>query len=79
MKLQIADSEKIPFSENSFDLLLLGFGVRNYENWKKDSEMYRVLNKNGIVTILEPSKPKTFPLKQIFNIYFHNIYRLLAN
>ena len=62
IKLQIADSEKLPFSENSFDAYYHGFGVRNFENLEKGlSEMYRVLNKNGIVTILEPSKPKTFP------------------
>ena len=38
--------------------------------------MYRVLNKNGIV-ILEPST-KTFPLKQIYNIYFHKILPIIG-
>ena len=60
-------------------LLTAGFGVRNYENLEKGlSEMYRVLNINGIVTILEPSKPKTFPLKQIYNIYFHKILPIIG-
>ena len=35
IELQIADSEKIPFSENSFDIIAAGFGVRNYENLEK--------------------------------------------
>ena len=35
--------------------------------------MYRVLNKNGVIAILEPSSPKKFPLKQLYNIYFNNI------
>ena len=79
IELQIADSEKIPFSENSFDAITAGFGVRNYENLEKGlSEMHRVLKINGIVTILEPSKPKAFPLKQIFNIYFHKILPIIG-
>lgn len=79
IELHIADSEKIPFSENSFDAITAGFGVRNYENLEKGlSEMHRVLKINGIVTILEPSKPKAFPLKQIFNIYFHKILPIIG-
>ena len=35
--------------------------------------MYRTLKKNGIVVILEPSKPTYFPLKQCYNVYFHHI------
>ena len=74
IELQIADSENLPFTENSFDAITAGFGVRNFENLEKGlSEMHRVLRRNGIVSILEPSKPKTFPLKQIYNIYFHHV------
>ena len=79
IKLQIADSENLPFNENSFDAITAGFGVRNFENLEKGlSEMYRVLNKNGIAVILEPSKPKTFPLKQIYTVYFHHILPFLG-
>ncbi|MGY8988874.1 MAG: bifunctional demethylmenaquinone methyltransferase/2-methoxy-6-polyprenyl-1,4-benzoquinol methylase UbiE [Flavobacteriales bacterium] len=74
IELQIADSENLPFTGNSFDAITAGFGVRNFENLGKGlSEMHRVLNKNGIVAILEPSKPKKIPLKQIYNIYFHHV------
>lgn len=72
--LQIADSENLPFSDNRFDAITAGFGVRNFENLEKGlSEMYRVLSPNGMIAILEPSKPKAFPLKQIYNIYFHKV------
>lgn len=72
--LQIADSENLTFSDNIFDAITAGFGVRNFENLEKGlSEMYRVLSPNGMVVILEPSKPKAFPLKQIYNIYFHKV------
>ena len=79
IELQIADSENLPFTENSFDAITAGFGVRNFENLEKGlSEMHRVLSKNGIAVILEPSKPKTFPLKQIYTVYFHHILPFLG-
>ncbi len=74
INLQIADSEDLPFDDFTFDAITAGFGVRNFENLEKGLyEMYRVLEKKGIVAILEPSKPKTFPLKQLYNIYFHHV------
>ena len=72
--LNNADCESLPFSDNSFDVVTAGFGVRNFENLNKGlSEMFRVLKKNGKVIILEPSSPKFFPLKQIYSLYFHYI------
>ncbi len=74
IELLLADSEKLPFKDNSFDAITVGFGVRNFENLEKGlSEMYRVLNKNGTVVILEFSRPKAFPIKNIYNFYFKNI------
>ena len=72
--LQLADSESLPFNDNTFDAITAGFGVRNFENLNKGlSEMKRVLNNNGIVVILEPSTPKYFPLKQFYKLYFHHV------
>ena len=79
IKFQLADSEKLPFSNNSFDAITAGFGVRNFENLNKGlSEIYRTLKKGGIITILEPSEPKYFPLKQIYQIYFHKILPIIG-
>ena len=79
IKFQLADSEKLPFSNNSFDAITAGFGVRNFENLNKGlSEIYRTLKKGGIITILEPSEPKHFPLKQIYQIYFHKILPIIG-
>ena len=80
IKLQRADSEKLPFNENSFDAITVGFGVRNFENLEKGlSEIYRVLNTNGVIAILEPSTPNFFPLKQLYHIYFHNILPIIGS
>jgi demethylmenaquinone methyltransferase/2-methoxy-6-polyprenyl-1,4-benzoquinol methylase len=65
------DSENLPFDDNSFDAYTVGFGVRNFENLDKGlREMHRVLKPNGTTVILELSKPKIFPIKQLFWIYF---------
>ena len=72
--LQLADSEKLPFLDNSYDAITAGFGVRNFEDLNKGlSEMYRTLKPGGKVAILEPSEPTNFPLKQFYNLYFHHI------
>jgi demethylmenaquinone methyltransferase / 2-methoxy-6-polyprenyl-1,4-benzoquinol methylase len=73
------DSEDLPFSENSFDAITVGFGVRNFENLQKGlAEMHRVLNKDGLLIVLEFSKPKVFPVKQVFHLYFHYVCPLIG-
>ena len=74
IQLQLADSENLPFSDNSYDAITAGFGVRNFEDLHKGlSEMNRTLKTDGIIAILEPSTPKYFPLKQCYNLYFYHI------
>jgi demethylmenaquinone methyltransferase/2-methoxy-6-polyprenyl-1,4-benzoquinol methylase len=74
IELKLGDSENLPFSDNSFDAITVGFGVRNFENLEKGiADIYRVLNKDGILVILEFSKPKHFPVKQIYHFYFKYI------
>lgn len=65
-----ADSEKLPYSDNSFDAITVAFGVRNFENLDKGlSEIQRVLRKNGVFVILETSVPSKFPFKQGYAVY----------
>ncbi|MBV6483575.1 MAG: Ubiquinone/menaquinone biosynthesis C-methyltransferase UbiE [Flavobacteriales bacterium] len=72
--LQLGDSENLPFDNDYFDAYTAGFGVRNFENLEKGlAEMLRVLKPNGKAVILEFSKPKKFPIKQLYNFYFNNI------
>ena len=74
IKLQLADSENLPFKDNNYDAITAGFGVRNFEDLNKGlSEMLRTLKKGGMVAILEPSEPSSFPLKQLYSLYFHHI------
>ncbi len=74
VELKSGDSENLPFSDNSFDAITVGFGVRNFENLEKGiKDIFRVLKKNGTLVILEFSKPKGFPIKSIYNFYFKYI------
>jgi demethylmenaquinone methyltransferase/2-methoxy-6-polyprenyl-1,4-benzoquinol methylase len=74
ISLETGDSENLPFEDNMFDAIIVAFGVRNFENLEKGlAEMYRVVRPGGKVVILEFSKPKRFPFKQLYNFYFKNI------
>ncbi|MFN8308644.1 MAG: bifunctional demethylmenaquinone methyltransferase/2-methoxy-6-polyprenyl-1,4-benzoquinol methylase UbiE [Chitinophagales bacterium] len=72
LRFQYTDSEKMDFPDNKFDAITVGFGVRNFENLEKGlKEMFRVLKPGGRVAILEVSQPSSFPVKQLYAIYFH--------
>jgi len=69
--LQLADSENLPFEENKFDAVTVGFGVRNFEHLERGlEEIFRVLKPGGVAVILEFSRPRKFPFKQGYNFYF---------
>ncbi len=77
--LEQGDSENLHYASDSFDAVMAAFGVRNFENLEKGlAEMYRVLKPGGTLLVLEFSKPKHFPLKQMFNIYFKNILPVIG-
>jgi demethylmenaquinone methyltransferase / 2-methoxy-6-polyprenyl-1,4-benzoquinol methylase len=71
IELRSGDSENLPFEENKFDAVIVAFGVRNFENLERGlAEMYRVLKPGGRMVVLEFSKPRLFPFKQLYNFYF---------
>lgn len=74
IELQQGDSEGLLFPDNNFDAVIVSFGVRNFENLEKGlADMHRVLKPGGKTVILEFSKPRTFPFKQIYNFYFLHV------
>lgn len=73
------DSENLPFPDNMFDAVIVAFGVRNFEHLERGlAEMLRVLRPGGTVVILEFSKPRRFPMKQLFGFYFRGILPLVG-
>lgn len=74
IKLTQADSEQLPFDDNTFDAASISFGIRNFENPVKGmEEIRRVLKPGAGLYILEFSKPTQFPFKQFFAFYFRFI------
>lgn len=70
IKMVQADSEALPFENNSFDAITVAFGVRNFENLEKGlTEIYRTLKPGGIFVVLETSVPTKFPFKQGYQIH----------
>ena len=70
IEMVLGDSEKLPFDDNTFDGITVGFGVRNFENLDKGlQEIHRVLKPNGVFVVLETSQPQKFPMKQLFKFY----------
>jgi demethylmenaquinone methyltransferase/2-methoxy-6-polyprenyl-1,4-benzoquinol methylase len=70
INLQKGDSEELCFPDGSFDAVTVAFGVRNFENLDKGlEELCRVLKPGGVICILEFSKPRYFPVKQLYSFY----------
>ena len=71
IQLVHGDAMNLPFDDNSFDYVTIGFGLRNVRIICQHSkEMHRVLKPGGMVVCLETSQP-TLPLfKQIYSLYF---------
>jgi len=79
IELIYGDSEEIPFADESFDAVTVAFGVRNFENLEKGlSEIQRVMRKGSKVVIIEFSKPKSFPFKQLYNFYFNRVLPVIG-
>ncbi|MGL4859829.1 MAG: bifunctional demethylmenaquinone methyltransferase/2-methoxy-6-polyprenyl-1,4-benzoquinol methylase UbiE [Enterobacteriaceae bacterium] len=73
-----ANAEKLPFPDDSFDCVIISFGLRNVTD--KESalrSMYRVLKPGGRLLVLEFSKPLLEPLNKLYDAYsFHVLPKL---
>ncbi|WP_370097089.1 bifunctional demethylmenaquinone methyltransferase/2-methoxy-6-polyprenyl-1,4-benzoquinol methylase UbiE [Xanthomarina gelatinilytica] len=79
IEMVVGDSENLPFEDNTFDAITLGFGIRNFETLEKGlAEILRVLKPGGIFVILETSVPTKTPFKQGYNLYTKNIMPLIG-
>ena len=79
IEMILADSENMPFENDTFDAITVAFGVRNFETLEKGlAEILRVLKPNGIFVILETSVPEKTPYKQGYTFYSKNILPLIG-
>lgn len=79
IELQMGDSEKLLFDDNTFDTVIVSFGVRNFENLLKGlTDMCRVLKPGGTCLVVEFSKPASFPFKQFYWFYSTKILPIIG-
>ena len=72
--LELSKAEKLKYRNNFFDLISIGYGVRNFQHLINGlKESYRVLKKNGKLIILETSVPNNFLIKYLY-LLFTSIY-----
>ena len=64
------DAEGLAFEDGTFDAALVAFGVRNFEDLDAGlRDMRRVLRPGGALVVLEFSRPRAFPIKQLYAFY----------
>ena len=62
----------LTFADNSFDAVMVAYGVRNFEDLDRGlREMRRVMRPGGRLVIIELTSPVRFPMKQLFWLYSH--------
>lgn len=73
-----ANAEQLPFPDNSFDTITIAFGLRNVTDKQRALQaMWRVLKPNGMLLVLEFSKPTAPVLERLYDAYsFHVLPRL---
>ncbi len=70
----LANAEKLPFKDNLFDCISIGFGLRNVTD--KDAalrSMFRILKPGGRLLILEFSKPLNPLFSKVYDFYSFNV------
>lgn len=79
IRLIQGDAMDLPFEDDSFDYVTIGFGLRNIPDYTKAlAEMYRVLKPGGTAVCLETSQPTAPIFKQGYQLYFKFIMPLFG-
>lgn len=74
-----ADCLALPYADNSFDLVTVAYGVRNFENLPQGlREMRRVLRPNGVLCIIELSTPENNIPRKMYNLYAGKIIPMIG-
>ena len=69
-----ANAEMLPFPDQYFDVITIGFGLRNVTDKSKAlASMFRILKPGGRLLVLEFSKPQYEWLASIYDIYSFKI------
>ncbi len=71
LKFLQGDAQQLPFSDNSFDIVTVGYGLRNLTSWERGlDEMFRVARPGARLIVLDFGKPANWLWR---NIYFAHL------
>lgn len=64
------DAQELPFRDNSFDIVTVGYGLRNLADWGRGvSEMSRVAKPGGRLLVLDFGKPDNAVWRTLYFAY----------
>ncbi len=73
----VADAQALPFSDGSFDVVTIAYGIRNIPDRKRAlTEMHRVLKPGGSLLCLEFSTPSNPLWRALYGFYRDHIIPL---
>ncbi|MBO6223267.1 MAG: ubiquinone/menaquinone biosynthesis methyltransferase [Bacteroidales bacterium] len=79
-ELQTGDGANLPFADGSFDIVTIGYGIRNFDNRPQSlKEILRVLSPGGALLILEFGKPRNALMRMLYAPYFKYMIPGLAS
>ncbi|MCC6372861.1 MAG: bifunctional demethylmenaquinone methyltransferase/2-methoxy-6-polyprenyl-1,4-benzoquinol methylase UbiE [Bacteroidia bacterium] len=77
--LEYGNAETLSYADNTFDAIVVGFGVRNFQNLEKGlANLLRILKPGGQLVVLEFSYPRNPLVKGMYNFYFSYITPLVG-
>ena len=80
IRLIEADGLRFPAPDNSYDVITIAFGFRNFANYRRGlEELHRLLKPGGCLAILECSQPPNRLWGPIFDWYFRNVLPKIGN
>ena len=79
VRLVVADGMRLPFADETFDVVTVAFGLRNMESWPGAlREMSRILKKEGHALVLDFSIPENAVLRPAYRAYLHRVLPRIA-
>ena len=79
LKFIQGDAQQLPFSENSFDIVTVGYGLRNLTSWERGlDEMFRVAKPGARIIVLDFGKPANALWRSLYFTHLKMSVRLMG-
>ena len=75
----LADARRLPFADETFDVVTIAFGLRNLPDWAEGlREMRRVIRRGGHLLVLDFSLPASPVVRPFYRFYLHHVVPALG-